>query len=449
MKLVLPILFCALTLNAEPITLPHALDILKQQNLELKMAEYETQAASETEDMAGAQHYGQLNFIQNIFRSDDAGNVFGYTLTSREATFGNFGFADFNPANPNILDVQPNDLNYPDDRNFFQSKLVYELPIYTGSKITAYQEMAKEMKHISSLNEKQQLQEKIYELRKSFYNMGLLEKSLKNLHLILNNMKKLENTTQSMIEEGYAKKVDILEVQSKQANVRRIITELEANKELLYHYLSFLLNQDVNEIQAPQNNLNTPNISADEILSRSIDIQKAQTALRIHKSKLTAEESRYLPTIGAMAELQTADDSFLGDANDHKSYTVGVQLKWNIFGGGGDSAAIQKAQIDRLKSQTQVELAKKGISLRIKEIQTNIKLAESQINNLKIELRLAQEIYKNYEGRYKEQLISMNDVIIKQSIWLENILQLLQANNDRNQEIFALEKLALLGDTNE
>jgi len=449
MKLVLPILFCALTLNAEPITLPHALDILKQQNLELKMAEYETQAASETEDMAGAQHYGQLNFIQNIFRSDDAGNVFGYTLTSREATFGNFGFADFNPANPNILDVQPNDLNYPDDRNFFQSKLVYELPIYTGSKITAYQEMAKEMKHISSLNEKQQLQEKIYELRKSFYNMGLLEKSLKNLNLILNNMKKLENTTQSMIEEGYAKKVDILEVQSKQANVRRIITELEANKELLYHYLSFLLNQDVNEIQAPQNNLNTPNISADEILSRSIDIQKAQTALRIHKSKLTAEESRYLPTIGAMAELQTADDSFLGDANDHKSYTVGVQLKWNIFGGGGDSAAIQKAQIDRLKSQTQVELAKKGISLRIKEIQTNIKLAESQINNLKIELRLAQEIYKNYEGRYKEQLISMNDVIIKQSIWLENILQLLQANNDRNQEIFALEKLALLGDTNE
>ena len=98
MKLVLPILFCALALNAEPITLPHALDILKQQNLELKMAEYETRAASETEDMASAQHYGQLNFIQNIFRSDDAGNVFGYTLTSREATFGNFGFADFNPA---------------------------------------------------------------------------------------------------------------------------------------------------------------------------------------------------------------------------------------------------------------------------------------------------------------------------------------------------------------
>ena len=293
---------------------------------------------------------------------------------------------------------------------------------------------------------KKQLQEKIYELRKSYYNMALLEKSLKNLNLILNNMKKLENTTQSMIHEGYAKKVDILEVRSKEANVKRIITELEANKELLYHYLSFLLNQDVSEIKTPSISLTTPEISTEEILSQSIDIQKAQTALSIHKSKVMAEESRYLPTIGAMAEMQTADDTFLGDASDHKSYTVGVQLKWNIFGGGGDSAAIEQAQIDRLKSQTQVELAKKGIALRVKEIQTNIKLTNSQIENLKVELSLAQEIYKNYEGRYKEQLISMNDVIIKQSIWLEKILQLLKANNDRNQEIFALEKLAQLGD---
>ncbi len=446
MKVIIPIFFYLLTLSADPITLPHALEILKQQNLEIKIAEYNTKSAAESEDMATAQHYGQLNFIQNISRSDDAGNVFGFKLTSREASFNDFGFAEFGLI---PMDQPIQGLNYPDTRNFFQSKLRYELPIYTGNKITAYQEMAKGMKQISSLDEKKQLQEKIYELRKSYYNMALLEKSLKNLHLILNNMKRLENTTQNMIDEGYAKKVDILEVKSKEANVKRIITELEANKELLYHYLSFLLNQEVSEITTPYTNLTTPNVSTEEILSQSLDIQKAQTALNIHKSKLMAEESRYLPTIGAMAEMQTADNTFLGDASDHKSYTIGVQLKWNIFGGGGDSAAIEQAQIDRLKGQTQVELAKRGIALRIKEIQTNIRLADSQIQNLKIELNLAQAIYKNYEGRYKEQLISMSDVIIKQSIWLENILQLLKANNDRNQEIFALEKLAQLGDTND
>jgi outer membrane protein TolC len=212
----------------------------------------------------------------------------------------------------------------------------------------------------------------------------------------------------------------------------------------LYHYLSFLLNQDVKEIKTPNYDLPEPKISAEEILHKSIDIKKALAALKIRESMLIAEESRYLPVIGAMAEVQTADNTFLGDANDHKSYTVGLQLKWNLFSGGGDSAAIQKAQVERLKMQSQTELAKQGIALKIKEIQTKIKTAESKIKNLDIELRLAREIYENYEGRYKEQLSSMSDVIIKQSEWLEKVLQLLQAENERNTQIFALERLALI-----
>jgi len=449
MRLLILFTFFCINIFAQALNLTQALDILKHENLELKVSHFEVQEADMSIDMANAQHFGQLNFIQNVFRSDDAGNVFGYSLSSREANFGNFGFSDFDPSNPDILNVEPKDLNYPDSRNFFQSKLVYELPIYTGNKITAYTNMAKHMKQISILEEEKQLQEKIYELRKSYFNMGLLNNSLKNLHLILNNISRLEETTQSMVNEGYAKKVDILEVKSKKANIQRVISELEANKELLYHYLSFLLNQDVSNIITPTQDLNAPDITAEEILSKSIDIKQAKSALEVYDSLLDAEQSRYLPTIGAMAEVQTSDDTFLGDASDHKSYTVGVQLKWNIFGGGGDAAAIEKAQIQKLKSKTQIDLAKKGIALKIKEIQTNIKQSNLQIKNLKVELSLAQEIYKNYAGRYSEQLISMSDVIVKQSIWLEDVLSLLQARNSRNQQIFALEKLALLGERND
>ena len=451
MRIFLLLCLCNLYIFAEAITLSQALDLIKHNNLEIKNAEYDIQSASLSLDMANAQDYGQLNFIQNISRSNDAGSVFGFKLASREATFGDFGFDEFLaqmgglPGNANeLLSTQPDRLNYPDARNFFQSKLAYELPLYTGNKISAYQEMAKEMKRISVLEKEDQVSTKVYETRKSYFDMALLEGSLKNLQIILGNINRLETTTQEMITEGYAKKIDLLEVQSKKANVTRVITELESNEELLYHYLSFLLNQDVKEIETPNYDLCEPEISAEEILHKSIDIKKALAALKIRESMLIAEESRYLPVIGAMAEVQTADDTFLGDANDHKSYTVGLQLKWNLFSGGGDSAAIQKAQVERLKMQSQTELAKQGIALKIKEIQTKIKTAESKINNLDIELHLAREIYENYEGRYKEQLSSMSDVIIKQSEWLEKVLQLLQAKNERNTQIFALERLALI-----
>ncbi|MBE0499160.1 MAG: TolC family protein [Campylobacterales bacterium] len=439
MRLFIFIVFSAVSLSAEPISLEHALELIKKQNLELKAAEYALQSASYSVDMASSQDYGQLDFVQNISRSNDAGNVFGFKLGSREASFNDFGLGETIPP-----DAPVQALNYPDARNHFQSKLSYSLPLYTGNKITAYQNMAKAMRRISLLEKEEQLNTKVYETRKSYFDMALLKRSLENLSIIFENISRLEETTQEMISEGYAKNIDLLEVQSKKANVQRIIVELEANQELLYHYLSFLLNQEVSEITTPAYDLAEPQISAEEILRNSIDIQKAAAALQLREQMLVAEESRYLPTLGAMAEVQTSDDTFLADANDHKSYTVGLQFKWNLFSGGGDAAAIQKARVETLKMKTQSELARQGIALKVKEIQTKIQTANSEIKSLKSELSLSRQIYENYEGRYNEQLASMSDVIIKQSSWLENVLQLLKAENSRNTQIFALERLALI-----
>ena len=435
-----------INLYAQGLTLPQALILIKTQNLEIQASEYEVQSATLNHNMAYAQNYGQLNFTQNIMRTDDAANSFGFKLTSREASFNDFGFSEFGSI---PMDAPVQGLNYPDDQNFFQSKLTYELPLYTGNKISAYGTMAKEMKNISLLDKQDQINTKSYETRKAFFDMALLEASLKNLKIIHNNIDKLEKMTQEMIIEGYAKKVDLLEVQSKKANVMRVIVELESNQELLYHYLSFLLNQEVKEIETPRYDLVQPNISEEQILENNIDIKKALTALKIRDSMLVVEESRWLPTVGAIAEVQTADDTFLGEASDHSSYTVGLQLKWNLFSGGGDDAAIQQARVQSIKMQTQTELAQKGISLKVKEIQTKIKTADLKIKHLNLELSLAKAIYENYEDRYKEQLSSMNDVIIKQSIWLEKVLELLKAENTRNTQIFALERLASLTQGND
>jgi len=446
MKFLLYLSLLNLTLLSQDLSLDQALSLLEHQNLEVKMANYDVESANLTQEISHSYHYGKMDFTQNIMRSNDAANVFGFKLTSRKASFNDFGFSEFGNI-PMTTPIQG--LNYPDERNFFQSKLSYELPIYTGNKISAYENITREMKHIALLDRNEQINTKRYETRKAFFDMALLEGSLTNLNLIYLNIEKLEEMTKEMIFEGYAKKVDLLEVQSKKANLSRVIIELKSNKELLYHYLSFLLNQKVTAIELPNYDLQEPKLSETQIIESNIDIKKAIAALNIHEHILNSEKSRYLPSIGAMAEVQTSDDSFLGEASDHSSYTLGVQLTWNVFSGGADSAAIESSRIQRLKMQTQTELAKKGISLKIKEIQTNIKKANSEISNLRVELTLARDIYQNYEGRYKEQLSSMSDVIIKQSSWLEKVLALLKAENTRNKQIFALEKLGTLtsGDT--
>ncbi len=444
MKKIVGIFAFSLLLHAsasttDALSLDQALQLLKTKNLEIKAAKFDVEVAKEDINALSGKNWGKLSFTQDVARSNDAGNVFGFKLTSREATFRDFGFAQFGSIN---IDTPPDDLNYPGYRNFFQSKLRYEVPLFTGFMISSYTDIMKKMKEIKSLDKNKVIAQKKYELKKSFYDMSLLDSSIKNLNKILDNINILENTTKTMIDVGYAKHVDLLEVKAKKGNVERLLVQMNSNKKLLYHYISFLLNQKIDHIQTPKSEVKMLKMSDEEILQHNVDLKKATTGLKITANMLKVSQAAYYPTLGAFGEVSTADKTFLGNADKHKAYTIGARLSWNIFDGGIDAAKIEKSRIQKLKMQSQVELAKKGILLKIAKIRTQIEESNAEIASLDKELNLANAIYKNYEDRYKEKLVSMSDVIIKQSAQIEKILQLQIAKNKRTEKILALEKLA-------
>jgi len=453
---IVPILFLSLNVHAidinikKSLTLNEALEILKAENLEIQAASLDVKVAQADETTASGSSWGKLEFIQDFANSNDAGNVFGFKLTSREATFGDFGAQEFMNATganggvppASAYTTPPDRLNYPDSRNFFQSKLKYEVPLFTGFQISSYSEVMRAMTKMKQLEKSQVINEKSYDLRKSFYDMALLKESAKNLNTILENIKTLENMTKNMINVGYAKKVDLLEVQAKKGNVERLIAQMASNQKLLYHYISFLLNQKVERIITSTVHVPMPSFNNETILKENLDIQRATTGLRVRESMLNVSKASYYPMVGAFAEVATADDSFLSNASDHAAYTIGARLTWTLFNGGVDGAKIEKSKIEHLKTRTMVELAKKGIALQVDKIITEIATLDEDILSLKKELNLANEIYTNYENRYREKLSSMSDVIIKQSEQIQKILQLQQTQNRRNERIFALEKLA-------
>lgn len=422
------------------LSLPAALEILENNNLEIKTAALDLQSAQSDVAIAKGYNYGSLDFTQNAMRSNDAGNAFGFKLSSREATFRDFSADEFMAGIG--YDTPPNGLNYPGYQNYFQSKLTYMVPLYTGGKLNAYGDISEKMEQIKKLDSTQVKTEKIYETRKSYYDMALLQNSIDHMKTIHKNISTLERTTQMMITEGYAKKVDLLEVEARKANVERSITEMEANKKLLYHYLSFLLNTPVTEIELPASDYPASRISEGDVLANNTDLQKASRGLEIREKMVDLAYAPFLPQIGAFAEASSADDTFLGDFNDHKAYTIGARLTWNLFNGGVDQTSLEKARIEKLKTSTQVELARKGIALQYDKIRTEIESLNSQVKSLEKELELANQIYKNYEGRYHEHLASMSDVIIKQSQQIEKVLNLQMIKNQRNERIFALEKLS-------
>ncbi len=427
------------------LSLNDAIKIVKKDNLELKISRFNEQMKHYEAEAAEGYQYGKLDLSVTGMRSNDALNVFGFKLQSREANFGAFGFAEFNGMNPNILNVEPRDLNYPDDRNHYQTKISYMLPVYTGGKLTEYERITDSMHRMSQFDTQKLLNEKIFQTKKAFYDISLVENYIRNLSKIIHNIGRLESIVKSMKKEGYAQDIDLLEVEARKAEAESMFNQAKLNKELAYQFLSFLLNTEVSTIKKVNDMAPMPRVTASEVEANNLDIQKALLGQEITEMAVNVEKANFRPTVGGFAEYGSADDNLWNDFAEKDAYTVGVQVQWNLFSGGTDEANLEKAKVNRLRVKDQVALAKSGIALKVKKLQTEILSKTADVKSYQKQLKFARKVYENYSARYKEGIVSISDVLIKQSKELEMLLKLLSVKNKRNTKIFELNSILNAG----
>jgi len=429
------------------LSLTEALQMMKENNLELKISQFNEQIKAYEAKVAQGHNYGKLDLKVQALRSNDAGNIFGFKLKSREASFRDFGFAQFDMSGQsNPLPVQPKDLNYPDARNHFQTTLTYAIPLYTGGKLDQYGKITKALENMSQLDTSKLLNEKVFQTTKTFYDISLIASYINNLSNIVQNIDQLESIVGAMKEEGFAKEIDQLEVQARKAEAQSMLSQAQYNEKLAYQYLSFLLNQEVKSIQYINNLAILPQIDYDLIQSNNLDIQKAQLGEQITKMAIKLEESNLLPTVGAFGEYGSSDNNPFNEFTHKDFYTLGLQLDWNIFNGNINKNNVNRAKVENMKVQEQVKLAKKGISLQIQKLLTEIKGKDAEIESLEMQFNFASQVYENYQERYREGITSISDVLIKQSKELEVLLKLLTAKNNRNAKVFELTSIINKGE---
>ncbi|MBD3807550.1 MAG: TolC family protein [Epsilonproteobacteria bacterium] len=426
--------------------LKEALNILKQKNLEIKIADFDSQMKRIESKLPNSMRFGKIDATLSAMRSNDAGNAFGFKLQSREASFGDFGAGEFNPANPNVLSIQPYDLNYPKARNHYLTKVSYQVPLFTGGKITLYSSIAHKMYEMSKIDKDKVVAQKVYETKKTFHDITLIENYITNLSKITSNINHLESIVKEMVKEGYAIRTDLLEVQAHKAEAESMLIQAKLNRDVAYQYLSFLLNTEVESIKktsemAP---LNIP--SKKEIETNSYDIQKALIGLEITKDALWLQRASFFPTIGAFAEYGSADNTIFNDFHDKDFYTIGIQASWNLFNGFGDSLNLQKAKIENYKTMAQVEMARSGIELKVKQLQSEALSNLEMVKSDEARLKFASQIYENYLAKYKEGMISIGDVLVKQSKEIEVLLKLLTTKNNYNAKAFELDMITKEGE---
>lgn len=84
-------------------------------------------------------NYGKVSISSEVSRTNHAGYVFNSKLSSREATFRDFGFSQMSEG----MDIIPKDLNYPNDRTNINSYVSYDIPLFMGFKIENQKDILK------------------------------------------------------------------------------------------------------------------------------------------------------------------------------------------------------------------------------------------------------------------------------------------------------------------
>ena len=443
-------------LLAKEIDFNTALKEALKNNLELKAKKLNIDKAQAQLKEAKGYDWGKLIFSEEISRTNNAMYVFGMKLESREATFKDFGFADFLAKMPGlmrgtvsgaqVLAIEPKDLNYPDARTNFKTKFVYEVPIFTGFKLKYAKEMAKLQVLANKFKYSQDKNVLGVEVLKA-YNGAVAAK------YFISALKKAKETTSAFLkmvkafyDNGMATKTDLLEIKKRDAEVNAMLIEAKNKYDLALSYLRFLTDDNTITGVGDFQTLIPDNASLNKLIKIALqnrgDLKWMQKNVETMKAKVKFEKSAKYPMVGAHLEYGWNDNTLnLSTKKDY--YLVAAGLKWNIFDKSRD-AKVEKSKIEAMQTGYYYKYMKKGIALEVRQKYLDLRAKKAIVREKITNKELAEEILKKYTYMYKQGMISMPILLMKEAEARKARAELIKAKFDEAMAAAELKKA--LGD---
>ncbi len=444
-------------LFAKSVDFNTALKEALKSNFELKAKKLNIDKAKAMLQEAKGYDWGKLIFSEEISRTNNAMYVFGMKLESREATFRDFGFADFLANMPGlmagttsgdkVLSIQPKDLDHPGSRSNFKTKFVYEVPIFTGFKLKYAKEMAKLQVLANKFKYSEDKNKLGIEVLKA-YNGAVAAK------YFIDALKKAKETTEAFVKtvkafykNGMATDIDLLEVKKRDQEVNAMLIEAENKYQLALSYLRFLT--DDNEITDVKDfkTLIPQNASLDMLkkvaLENRGDLKWMQKNVETMKTKVKFEKSAKYPMVGAHLEYGWNDNGLNNISSDKDYYLIAAGLKWNIFD-KSVNAKVQKSKIEAMQTGYYYKYMQKGIALEVEQKYLDYKTKKAIVKEKLTNKELAEQILKKYTYMYKQGMISMPILLMKEAEARKARAELIKAKFD--EAIAAAELKKALGD---
>ena len=134
---------------------------------------------------------------------------------------------------------------------------------------------------------------------------------------------------------------------------------------------------------------------------------------------------KFFPRINAFGSFQVYDNVPLGF--DASGYLVGAKLSWDLFNGYSNIAKVNKAKLEREKSQLEMEEYSAQQQAELNKANRMLKDTRNKIELSQLAFEQAAESHKIRKDRFEQGLEKTVDLLAAASLMYQKELQLKQA----------------------
>lgn len=397
---------------AETLSFDQAVQRALTQNPDIAAAGAQINQAQAAVKQSEGARLPKLTASLNATRSDDALNAFGLKLSQRNATFNDFGAAEF--TGPAALNVAPANLNHPDPVNNFNARLEAQLPLYTGGLIEGYNAQAKAYLRAAQHGDAMARQKVIFDVLRAYEGVHAARAYAEVATQGRTAAESYVKTIDNLLKGGVVVKSDLLsarvhlediKVQQAQANnaVQQALDQLHL---LLGMPLSAPLDVGGSvEVKPLEGNLTD---YQDEALKSNPGLAALRSQMDAAQAAIKVARAGKYPQAGLLARVDTNDNTLGFDAH---SYTVGGQVSWQFYDGGAADGAIQRALASRDELAAKLNQAEMGIAYQVADAWRHADEAQQRVAARELAVSQAEEAQRIVEKRYASGVTTITELL--------------------------------------
>jgi len=327
----------------------------------------------------------------------------------------------------------------------FNTRFVYEAPIFMGYKLKYAKILAKlqmQAKAYKFLRDKNKL---AVEVLKAYNGAVAAKYFIKALKSAKRTTRSFVKMTKNMYKQGLVVSSDVYSAESRDSDVDAKMIEAKNQYMLALAYLRFLTGnknitgvRDFKVIIPPTSDLGA---LQKEAIQHRTDLKFMKKNVETMKNKIRMDASAFYPQIGDHFEFGWDTDNLKLTKN--KDYwIIGGRLTY-YFVNPGVVQEYKKSKIQAHQTAIYYNHMKNGIALDVEQKYLNLKAKTALIKTKLKNARLAGIVLKQYKSMYKNGLINISILLLKQAMKQKADAELIKAKYD--QAIAAAELQLAIG----